>query len=450
MADNRSDGEMAGIQKMQLRPNDIDTILVACQKPLGDKYLEQKSEMNSIRPAWCLVVSLVLFLLVSCASQPIEVAPPSSFPDTFSRSGSNPLPDKWWTVFRDHELNALMTQALEYNFSLRTAWDRLDQAHAIAAKTGARLWPNVDGSAGASRSVSRSAGSDRSYSSDYMLGIAAGYEVDLWGRIRSARDAARLDAIALEEDLRAIAITLTAELAGTWYQMSEQRRQLSLLNEQVETNEKYLDIITLKFRRGQVSAADVLQQRQLVESTKGERFLVESSLQVLEHQLAVLLGLAPGARELDPGEYLPTLPHLPQAGLPAEWIRRRPDIRSAELRIKAADRRVAVAIADRFPELGLTIRADTSAEKMRDLFDNWLASLAANLVAPLLDGGERSAEVERTQAALSEELNSYGQLVLESLKEVEDALFQETKQSEYVASLEAQLELSGKSTSQTL
>jgi outer membrane protein TolC len=111
---------------------------------------------------------------------------------------------------------------------------------------------------------------------------------------------------------------------------------------------------------------------------------------------------------------------------------------------------VAAAIADQFPELGLTIRADTSAEKIRDLFDNWLASLTANLVAPFVDGGERRAEVERARAALSEEINSYGQLVLESLKEVEDALYRETKQSEYVASLKAQLELSGKSTSQTL
>ena len=387
---------------------------------------------------------------MSCARQSIDIEPIFSPPGTFSQSGSDPLPDRWWAVFEDHELNALMAQALEYNFSLRSAWDRLDQARAVAVKSGARLWPSIDGSTSVSRSVSKSTGSGRSYSTDYQLGITAGYEVDLWGRNRATRDAASLAASAAEEDLHAAAITLTAELAGTWYRMAEQQRQMSLLDEQSETNEKYLEIITLKFRRGQVSAADVLQQRQLVESTMGERILVESSLKVLEHQLAILLGLAPGALEMGAGQELPEIPPLPQAGLPAEWIRRRPDIISAELRIKAEDRRVAAAIADRFPELGLTIRAETSAEEIRDLFDNWLASLAANLIAPLVDGGQRRAEVERTRAVLSEQLNSYGQLVLESLKEVEDALYEETKQAEYVASLGAQLELSEKSTGQTL
>lgn len=405
---------------------------------------------NSVRFTLWLLIGLCSFCFASCARQPLDVEPPFSPPGTFSMSGSGPLPDKWWTVFGDLELNALMAQALEYNFNLQTAWDRLEQAQAVAEKSGAGLWPSVDGSTSVSRSASKSTGSGRSYSTDYQLGIAASYEVDLWGRVRAARDAATLDALAAEEDLHAAAITLTAELASIWYQMAEQQRQLILLDNQVETNNKYLDIITLKFRRGQVSATDVLQQRQLVELTKGERIQVESNLKMLGHQLAILCGLPPGALEVETGNGLPALPLLPKAGLPAKWIRRRPDIRAAELRIQAADRRVAAAIADRFPELGLTIRAETSAEEVRDLFDNWLAGMAANLVAPLLDGGERRLEVKRTQAVLSGQLNSYGQLVLESLKEVEDALYEETKQAEYVASLRAQLQLSEKSTDQIL
>jgi outer membrane protein TolC len=230
----------------------------------------------------------------------------------------------------------------------------------------------------------------------------------------------------------------------------EQRGQLSLLDNQIKTNEKYLDIITLKFRRGQVSATDVLQQRQLVESTIGERILVESSLRVLEHQLAILVGRPPLSLDVPAGRHLPALPPMPEAGLPAEWVRRRPDVRSAEIRIRSADRRLAAAIADQFPEVRLTAGAETSAEELRDLFDNWLANLAANLVAPLFDAGQRRAEVERTRAVLSEQLNSYGQLVLDSLKETEDALIRETKQAQYVTSLQEQLRLSGQATDQTL
>ena len=97
----------------------------------------------SIRLTRWLLVGFCLLCLASCASQPIDVWPPYSLPESFSQSGSDPLPDMWWTVFKDHELNALMAQALEYNFSLKTAWDRLDQAHAAAAKSGARATPSV-------------------------------------------------------------------------------------------------------------------------------------------------------------------------------------------------------------------------------------------------------------------------------------------------------------------
>ncbi len=399
--------------------------------------------------AW-LAVGFCFLFVVSCARRPLHVEPPLSLPAAFSGTGASALHEQWWTAFEDPQLDALVARALEDNFTLRTAWDRLDQAQATAKKSGAGLWPSLDGSAGVSRTVSKVGGFDRMYSTDYVLGLAARYEVDLWGRVRAERDSAGLNTAAAWEDLHAAAITLTAEVARTWYQVIEQRGQLNILDEQLETNGKYLDLITLKFRRGQVSATDVLQQRQLVESTKGERVIVQSNLKVLEHQLAILLGVPPDALDVHPGSELPALPPMPDAGLPAEWIRRRPDIRAAEARIQAADRRVAAAVAARFPALRLTADADTSAEEIRDLFDNWLASIAANLTAPLFDAGERRAEVERTRAALSEQLNSYGQLVLQSVKEVEDALVRETRQSEYVASLGEQLKLSRQSTEQTL
>ena len=397
----------------------------------------------------CLVILLSLVALPSCAFRSAPVQPPVAVPQAFSSQGEAAMPDRWWTAFGDADLDSLVDQALQDNFSLRVAWDRLNQATALAAKSGASLVPSLEGSAGASRTVTRSPMTGRNYTTGYSLGLLAGYEVDLWGRVRAARDAALLDALATSEDLHAAAMTLSAEVAGTWYTLVEHRGHLRLLDEQMKTNEKYLEIITLKFRRGQVSATDVLQQRQLVESVRGERILVESRASVLEHQLAVLLGRAPGSVSITVRDEFAELPPLPRAGVPAEWVRRRPDVRAAELRVRAADRRVAAAVADRFPKLSLSLRADTSAERIHDLFDNWLASLAANVAAPLFDGGLRRAEVERTQAVVSERLNSYGQTVLTSLKEVEDALAQEAKQAEYLDSLREQLDLSEQSTQQT-
>ena len=401
---------------------------------------------------WATLVAamcVVLSILSSCTRRSDDAPSPVALPESFSASGEAAAPEQWWTSFGDPGLDRFIEQALEGNFSLRIAWDRLDQARAVARKTGAALWPDVEAGASASRSEQEPNESDRS-DSEYALGLAASYEVDLWGRVRSRRDAARLDAHAAGRELHAAAITLTAEVARTWFQLIERHTQLALLDEQIEANAKYLDVITLQFRRGQASATDVLQQRQLVESVRGERLLVESDAMVLEHQLAVLVGRAPGTLTLDVPRALPSLPPMPRTGVPAELVRYRPDIRAAELAIRAADRRVAEAIADRFPRLGLTLNANTSADEVGGLFDSWLATLVANLTAPLFDAGGRRAEVERTRAVLSEQVNTYGAAVLAALKEVEDVLAQEAKQAEYVASLRTQLGLSEQATTQTL
>ena len=414
-------------------------------------------------PALSTVLGVLLRLLplapVSCtwwhAKQ--DFGPPVKMPEKFSASGNAAAPDKWWTALGDAELNKLIEQAMANNFDLQGTWARLAQARATVRNSSADLWPTLDGSAGAERSrtvtvVRQRDGTTRRRTvleTDLSLGVAASYEVDLWGRILSTRKAAVMDLLATQEDLYAAAITLSAEVADTWYQLLEQRGQLRLLDEQVKTNRDYLELITLRFRHGQVSATDVLQQRQLLESNQGEIAQSGATVKVLQHGLAILLGRSPGDRVAGPGDTLPPLPTLPRTGLPAELIQRRPDIKSARLEVQAADKRVAAAIADCFPRITLSATGDTSAQYLRNLFDNWAASMAANLLAPIFDGGERLAEVDRTRAVVSEELHTYAQTVLEALKEVEDALAQEAQQQKYVKSLGEQVELSRKSTEQT-
>jgi NodT family efflux transporter outer membrane factor (OMF) lipoprotein len=384
--------------------------------------------------------------MVSCTTTPPEVEPLVQVPEQFTASGELPLPEKWWQSFDDPELHRLIEEALADNLNLQSAWDRLDQAEAIARREGAALKPTLDVLAGASRTGTRrelSTGSkDTDYFNEYSLGVQAGYEVDLWGRIRSNRDAAALDARASAEDLQAVAITLSAQVAMTWYQLVEQYGQLELLAKQLETNRKVQELVTLRFRRGKVGAADVLRQQQLVESSRGQIDRADSRAMVLKHQLAVLLGRPPMESVAGKESELLDLPPLPDSGLPLELIRRRPDIRLAYHDVLAADRRVASAIAERFPRLSLSARADTSAEEVSDLFETWLASLAANLLGPILDGGRRKAEVDRRRAMLSERLHDYSQVILDSLGEVEDALVQERKQRDFIASLVKQLEIS--------
>jgi len=361
---------------------------------------------------------------------------PVDLPSQFSSSGGEQLPEQWWRSFNDQILDDLMTRALSDNLSLMVAWDRLNQAQAVARISGAELSPTLDAEGRAVHNWVNE--DDSSGSSRFQFGLVAGYEVDLWGRIRSQRDAAVLDAVAGEEDFKAAAVTLSAQLATTWYQLVEQYGQVRILKQQIITNSKALELISLRFRTGQVGIADVLQQRQLIETNRGELARIQLRTQVLEHQLAVLVGLTPDRSVAPKVDVFSTLPALPRVGVPADLVRRRPDIRSAWVRLEAADHRLAASVAERFPRLSLSGQLGTEAGNVGDLFDNWLASLAGNIVSPIVDGGRRVAVVDRNRAIAAEELHSYGQTVLDALGEVENALVRERQQRRYIANLERQ------------
>ncbi|MEF8788218.1 MAG: efflux transporter outer membrane subunit [Planctomycetota bacterium] len=375
------------------------------------------------------------------------------------------MPGKWWRALEDRKLEKLVNDALDDNFNLKTAWDRLDQARAVARKQRASLWPQLDGSGSGSRTVQESegasfitqstipqagGGAERTYSDEFTLGLSARYEVDLWGRVQAASDAAELSARASAQDVRAAALSLSGQVANTWYRLVTQRAQLELLKDQVETNRRYLRLVRLRFNKGNVSATDVLQQRKLLDSTRTDRARARAELETLEHQLAVLLGKPPGNTDV-PGEAeLPDLPPLPDTGVPARWLRRRPDLRSAYLRVRSADRQVAAAIADQYPRVSISANYQTTAAEPSELLQEWFASLAGNMTAPILDGGRREAEVDRTRAAAAEALHNYGQTLLTGIRDVEDALSSERQQRDVLKRLRKQLRLSDRTVEQLL
>lgn len=387
-----------------------------------------------------LYLGSMLMLLAACTPQVKNTASPIQPQGSFSASGQTQLSEQWWQTFNDPALDRLINQALTGNLTLQIAWDRLDRARAVARKANADFFPQLGGEAGFSSTKSR-INSHTDSTKSYDLGLAASYEVDLWGRINSTSEAAELDALASAEDLQTVALTLSSLVATTWFQLLEQHSQIEILKRQQRTNEQALELISLQFRTGQAGIADLLQQRQTVESRRGEQALAIGRAQVLQNQLAILLGTPPDQPPDMTVSALGELPPLPATGLQSDLLERRPDVRTAWLQLRAADRRVAAAVADRFPRLSLTGRANTSDERVEDLFDDWLASLAANLVAPLIDGGRRRAEVERTQAVASEAFHNYGQTILEALAEVENALIREQRQKEYLASIDLQLEM---------
>lgn len=391
---------------------------------------------------------LLILLFSGCAGKSEQISrEPIELPVSFSRSGSLELDGKWWQGFNDKDLNSLIDQALSENFSLKSSWDRLSQARAQYRKSSASLFPTVDGEGNGTHTIDYIDGTTIK-TDKLLLGLSASYEVDLWGRIESGAEAARLDMEASQADLDTAAMTLAAEVANTWYLLVQQTANLSLLDEQIATNTKALELISTQFRAGQVPIADVLQQRQLIESQQGEKVQLVSQKGQTEHDLAVLLGKVPGDDIPEVPTQLIALPELPATGIPAEVIRSRPDIRSSFLALEAADQRVAVAIADQYPALRLTASLDTINYSTSTMFSDYLASIMAGLTAPLFDGGSRKAEVERTRAVAAEKLHNYGQTVLIAIGEVEDALLKEQQQQKYIQSLQVQLELAVKTMEQ--
>jgi len=388
----------------------------------------------------CIGLTCVLLLLTGCITVPEREPEALLLPAEFSTSGVLRLPGHWWESFGDATLDRLVEQSLAQNFSLQSVWARLDQAAAVARIANAELYPSLDAEGSAARNWAHN---DRGTTGNsYTVGAMAGYELDLWGRIDASSKAATLDRRASEAELTAAAITLTAEVASTWYQLVEQYGQQALVSSQLETNSRVLELITLRFRRGKIGATDVLQQRQLVESNRGELVNVRSLIGVLEHRLAILLGATPDSRATEPQQQLISLPPLPETGIPVELVQRRPDLRQGFYQLQAADQRTAAAVADRFPRISLLASTDTAASEVDDLFNHWLSNLTGNLVAPVIDGGRRRAEVDRTRAVAEQSLNDYRQQLLDALGEVEDALLRERQQRAFIDSLDKQLALS--------
>ncbi len=388
-----------------------------------------------------MILGFNALFLFSCATQTKNVSLPVDTPQTFSNSGTSEMPDRWWTAFGSKELNAAVDTALQSNFNLKTAWQRLRASQAVVDRESSVLFPDLEATAQAETTRDRDTESDFEDAESLSLGLSSVYEVDLWGRIRSAVDAEQFRAQATLADYRTAGLSLSAEITRTWYRLAEALNQVKLVEQQINTNEKVLNLLVNRYGGGQIRVVDILRQKQLLESSREQKQVAESRTQVLENQLAVLLGRPPQQDiDLRP-EHLPDLPPLPETGVPMDLVRRRPDVRSAFNLLQAADRDLASAISNQYPRMTLSASVTTFADNAGSLFEDWAMSFGGNLLAPIFRGGELRAEVDRTEAVKQQQLYQYGQTVLVAFREVEDALVQEQKQKQRIKNIREQVKL---------
>lgn len=382
--------------------------------------------------------------MAGCKTREIHQLLPTQALLPFSESGTVEPARRWWTEFGDAGLNVQVEHALGKSFDLAASLQRLRAAQAVTRREASNLFPSLDGVVSTDTTYGPGPTQKR-----ISVGLDASYQVDLWGQIQSRVDAESFRADATQADYHAVALSLAAEVARTWFSLIEAHAQLDLLHEQLETNQTGLADQKLRFGIVDVGGLpDILRQEQLVKSTLEQTVVVKARVEVLEHQLAVLTGEQPQIATYNPGGELPELSPLPFVGTPSELLMRRPDVRGDYLAFVAADRDLAAAISNRYPRLNLTGSLINSATNSDNLLRDWFLSIGSQLIAPILDGGARVAEIDRTMAVKTQLYNQYGQTMLIAFQEVEDNLALGRYQIERIERLREQVELAGQAANQ--
>ncbi len=387
-----------------------------------------------------------LFLLTACNPlRPAQLERPET-PKYYSTEQTGAviqLSEHWWTDFHDPQLNQLQQQLFSNNLDLRQALYRLQQLQALQKMSGATLWPQLNLNGSLSRDQSPGIPKD-TRSTNTRLSVAAGYEIDLWDKLKDKNKAAELRQQAGQREVQALLLSLSAQLAEQYFLAVEQRAHLELLKRQQTRKNEFLQTVTERYRAGLSTASEVYQAQQNLAIVKT---LVPDHQTILiraQNSIALLLGQLPGSILIDKNE-LPQINSVVDIGLPANLLVRRPDVTAALLQLEAADRELAAALANRLPAINLSATLGRSATHLAvgDI-EGTFWNLALGLAQPLIDGGRRQAETERQTALRAENLTAYQQTLLTAFQEVETALMTEINGTSKTIRLEQQRQINYK------
>lgn len=359
--------------------------------------------------------------LAGCAQAPLQPVPTPEPPAAWRHPvGSASLQAAWWAGFGDPTLVALVREALANNQDLRLAAARVAEARALAAAQHAAFWPSLDAGLGAGRSRSISDVTLKPYlSTGHQELFQASYEVDLWGRIDAIAQAADLSEDASRAARDSVALSVAASVAQAYIGLLELDAQLDLARRQTDSRARTLALVRRRLDHGYASQLELAQAS--AEQHAGAQAIPQilRALERQEAQLNLLLGRRPGP--IERGGSLSALQPcaLPDAGVPSELLRRRPDIHSAERQVAASDAQLAAARTQWLPALRLNASLGrVGASVLRgDPFTIW--SLGGSVLAPIFNGGRLQALAQASQARRDQALAAYERTVLAAWGEVE-------------------------------
>lgn len=347
---------------------------------------------------------------------------------TLAKPGDELARGQWWQLYNDAELNALVERLNVSNQNLAASEAQFRQARALVQGARAAFMPTVSGSAGATRGSQASSSSTASSSgvtSSYDLSLNAAWELDVWGKLRRSLESSRAGFEASAADLAAVKLSLQTELVQNYLQLRVLDDQQRLLDATVAAYARSLKLTENQYNAGIVPRSDVSQALTQLKSTQAQAIDLKWQRAQLEHAIAVLIGVPPSELSIAAREQLPTMPEIPLA-VPSQLLERRPDVAAAERRVMAANAEIGVAEAAWFPDLNISASGGYRGSSFANWIDlpNRVWSLGPQLALTLFDGGARQAERERSEAAYDQTVAQYRQAVLDSFREVEDALVQ--------------------------
>jgi NodT family efflux transporter outer membrane factor (OMF) lipoprotein len=387
------------------------------------------------RPTYPGLLPLLLLLLAGCQSvgpdyeAPVTSQLPTQWQDLRSGPADATAGPVWWKVLSDPLLDELIARAHANSPDWREAVARLREARALRGAIGAARLPVLEGGATyqRERDSRRTAKGGPGIETDlYAAGLDAAWEIDLWGRINRLIEAAEADLAASLAETEAVRLTLAAEVALNYVELRAFQNRLHIARRNVTLQEQTLELVQARFDGGLVSERDVAQAATNLAITRSRVPAFESNVRAAENRLTVLLGEAPGAlaMQLRTPAAIPVAPVTIAIGVPADLVRRRPDIRQAERALAAEYARIGVASAERFPRLTLFGSLGVAADDLSDLGrgGSQTFSFGPSIRWTLFDGGRLRRRVDAQDARAEQALVRWERTVLQALEETETSL----------------------------
>ncbi len=405
-------------------------------------------KINEIKP---ISIVVAMLFLPGCQSiWPDYLRPKVEVPAQYvevgqQNAGETQIANNWWTLYQDETLNELVNKALQNNQDIKLAVARIEEADAAMREIGAALLPQVDLDAGAKRSRVSEAGANQQFSSNprnnFNLQLGTNFELDFWGKLNRAKEAARAQAMSTRFAKDTVALSLTGLVASNYLTLRSLESQIALAEQNLKSRDESLALTKRRLEGGVVSALDVHQAEVASADLSAQLADLSRLKSLVLHQLAVLTGdlnlvvngLNTSVTDLT---NLP-IPPVPPVGLPSSLLEIRPDVSQAEALMVAANANIAVAKAALYPNISLTASLGGESMELGDILKSaariWTGGLS--LYLPIFDGGKLDARVDKASAKQKQALASYEGAIQSAFREVNDALVSLRQQTEREAAL---------------